>query len=100
MPILDEDNQRWMCLGFSGSVRNNPVAKIHHDRNEPNHSPLDQENTGNTPCGSPPDWGPFPSPGTNAAGVAWCRTILRPPFSVHFLSREASRTHSVGMFGR
>ncbi|MFM7112582.1 MAG: porin [Planctomycetota bacterium] len=27
MPILDEDNQRWMCLGFSGSVRGNPYIR-------------------------------------------------------------------------
>lgn len=27
MPILDEENQRWMCLGFSGSVRGNPYIR-------------------------------------------------------------------------
>ena len=27
MPILDEDNQRWMCLGVSGSVRGNPYIR-------------------------------------------------------------------------
>ena len=27
MPILDEDNQRWMCLGVSGSARGNPYIR-------------------------------------------------------------------------